>query len=131
MSATKATNFLSLTALAFAAFASSAGAHTPSTPSQAAPVSALPPKTQSALKLAGLVTFVANACPKLQPNYPRFEKAITALGVAKGELDKADMKAGYLGYAARYNTDVKGNCERADAQFGPQGKTLSGIFGPR
>lgn len=122
-----------LVAAVIAAAASQAGAQTaPASPQPpAAQALPLPPKTQSALKLAGLVTFVANRCPKLQPNYPRFEEAITALGVAKSDLDKADMKAGYLGYAARYNADVKANCERADAQFGPEGKTLSGIFMPR
>lgn len=115
-----------------AAPAPSPPAPAPSSSAQGAPgAQPLPARTQSAIKLAGLVTFVANSCPKLQPNYARFIDAINALGLSKTDLDKPDLKAGYIGYAARYNTDVKTNCARAAAQFGPHGATLVGIFSAR
>ena len=114
-----------------AASASLATAQTAPAPAPSAPSAPPSTQTQSAIKLAGLVTFVANSCPKLQPNYARFADAINALGISKSDLDKPDLKAGYIGYAARYNTDVKGNCGRADAQFGRHGATLAGIFDPR
>lgn len=83
---------------------------------------------QSALKLAGLVTFVANSCPDLKPNYPRFKATLNALGASEADLNKLDLKGRYLGYTARYNADAKANCLRAKAQFGPGGSTLPDIF---
>ena len=104
----------------------------PASPARGAPAAPTPSaQTQSAIKLAGLVAFVANSCPKLQPNYARFSDAITALGVSKADLDKPDLKTAYIGYAARYNADAETSCERADTQFGPHGSTIEGIFAPR
>jgi hypothetical protein len=83
---------------------------------------------QVALKIAGLVVFVANSCPHLKPDYARFKEALHQLGLEQGELDQQETKNGYLAYTATYGQDVPANCARAGLEFGPNGKTLPDLF---
>ncbi len=88
----------------------------------------LPDNVNSAIKLAGLVTFVGNACPSLKPDYDKFKTIISNLGVDENEISKNDMKMKYLSYTSIYQQDIKGNCERAYSMFGDSGTTLKGLF---
>ena len=89
------------------------------------------PKERSAIKLAGLVTFVGKSCPELATDDARYKVAVTALGLSPDELATGDRKMASLNYAAVYQSDVKANCARAQAQFGVAGKTLPGLFHPK
>ncbi len=88
-------------------------------------------KTVSALKLAGLVTFVANSCPALSPDYTRFRTALGALGLTVEDLAKDKYKTVYMGYAARYGADTTANCERARLAFGARGSTIPDLLQKR
>lgn len=85
-------------------------------------------RTKMALKLAGLMTFVASSCPDIKADYARFKTAITALGVTYEDLSKTEVKNVYLAYAMRYKDEAKENCARALVNFGPGGKAVPDIF---
>jgi len=99
----------------------------PSTPGGA---QVAPETTDKALKIAGLVAFVANSCPNLSPDYDRFKAVISTLGVEVEELSKNDMQLKYLNYAAIYQKDIPGGCEKAQSLFGDSGTMLKGLFHP-
>jgi hypothetical protein len=82
----------------------------------------------TALKIAGLVTFVANSCPDLAPDYDRFKEVISALGLETDDLSKNDLKLKYLNYTALYQADIKGSCEKAQSNFGDAGTVIKGLF---
>ena len=100
----------------------------PAPPPSAAIPSRQAGQEQTALKIAGLVTFVANSCPRLRPDYTRFKAFIRLLGVSEAQLATPDFKNRYLSYTAAYGADAATSCKRAQAQFGPGGSTLPDLF---
>lgn len=116
--------------LALAAFVAWAGASTAQTANE--PPKDIPSKEalqrKTALKLAGLATFVTEACRDLNLNPDRFKAAVTSLGVTPDELAQKELQLDYLRYTMAYKQNVKANCERARTEFGPNGKTLPDLF---
>jgi hypothetical protein len=94
-------------------------------------VEAAPENTDKALKIAGLVAFVANSCPNLVPDYDRFKAVISTLGLEVEELSKNELQLKYLNYAAIYQKDIPGGCEKAQSLFGDGGTMLKGLFHPK
>lgn len=82
----------------------------------------------SAVKIAGLVAFVANACSNLKPDYDKFEAIIAKLGLETKDLSNNDLKLKYLSYTSIYQQDIKGNCEKAKQMFGENGIITKGLF---
>jgi len=84
--------------------------------------------TDKAVKIAGLVAFVASSCPSLAPDYARFNSVISTLGLETVDLAKDNLRLKYLNYAALYQKDVQASCEKAQAMFGDNGTVLAGLF---
>nr|USU32826.1 hypothetical protein NG677_03775 [Methylobacterium sp. OTU13CASTA1] len=125
-----------LTACVFAALAT-APALAQTTPDAPPPDAAAPenrpPETKaerqrnSAAKLSGLLYFVQNACPDLQPDYARFKTVISSLGVTLEDLSAGDLLLRSRTYTEVYTKDTPANCTRAEANFGPAGTTIPGL----
>lgn len=103
-----------------------------SPPAAAGPESPAPdPKVErqrnTAAKLAGLLLFVQNACPDLQPDYNRFKEVVAGLGVPLDDLSTGDLLLRSRAYTETYTKDTPANCSRADANFGPAGTTIPGL----
>ncbi|GJD29957.1 hypothetical protein PMNALOAF_1199 [Methylobacterium adhaesivum] len=81
----------------------------------------------SAAKLAGLLYFVQNACPDLQPDYTRFKDVVAGLGVSLDDLSAGDLLLRSRTYTEVYTKDTPANCARADTNFGPTGTTIPGL----
>jgi len=92
-----------------------------------------PPETKaerqrnSAAKLSGLLYFVQNACPDLQPDYARFKNVVANLGVTLEDLSAGDLLLRSRTYTEVYTKDTVANCARADTNFGPNGTTIPGL----
>ena len=83
----------------------------------------------SALKLAGLVTFVRKFLSRATAgttivSRPRLPRSVSGTE----DLKKPDLKAIYLGYTARYADDTKASCERSRLAFGAKGSTIPDLF---
>ena len=84
--------------------------------------------TDKALKIAGLVAFVANSCQDLIPDYEVFKIVISSLGFETSDLSKSDLRVKYLNYTGIYQKDITGNCTKAWAMFGDEGTMFKGLF---
>jgi hypothetical protein len=124
------------TACLFAAIATTSAfgqaAPSVSPPSAAAPESATPDtkverQRNTAAKLAGLLYFVQNACPDLQPDYNHFKDVVAGLGVTLSDLSAGDLLLRSRTYTETYTKDTPANCSRAEANFGLAGTTIPGL----
>lgn len=93
-----------------------------------------PPETKadrqrnSAAKLAGLLSFVQNACPELKPDYERFKTVVGRLGVALDDLSQGDLLLRSRAYTEIYTKDTAASCTRAAENFGETGTTIPGLI---
>jgi hypothetical protein len=85
-------------------------------------------KKRMAIRLAGLVAFVAGSCHALTPNYGRFKAVIHLLGVTPEDLAAPDVRASYIGYTLKYQAESKASRDRARLEFGPSGTRVPGLF---
>lgn len=97
------------------------------TPESPAPDAKVERQRNTAAKLAGLLYFVQNACPDLQPEYNRFKEVVAGLGVTLADLSTGDLLLRSRTYTETYTKDTPANCSRADANFGPAGTTIPGL----
>jgi len=96
-------------------------------PEGPAPDAKVERQRNSAAKLAGLLYFVQNACPDLQPDYNRFKEVVAGLGVPLNDLSAGDLLLRSRTYTETYTKDTPANCSKADANFGPAGTTIPGL----
>jgi len=89
------------------------------------------PNAKFVTKLAGLVLFVTDACPKSKVDYDRFKAIVSALGIQVSALSEDPIKLESLGYFTSYKDKTEDNCARALKEFGPDGRIIRGIFGEK
>lgn len=106
------------------------------TPLAAQPeIDARPPDTKAerqknnAAKLAGLVRFVKESCPEMQPDEARLKGVVTRLGVDPSDLEQGDLLLRVRAYAEIYGKDVLANCAKAAENFGEAGTVIPGLVG--
>lgn len=111
-----------------AAVAQEAGPGSGPTPDADRALPELPPKRNSAAKLAGLAGFVNLSCEAIRTDKERFTAAIEALGVQTPELEQGELRLRAQAYIDAYRKDVDANCRRAGEMFGQGGTVIPGLF---
>ena len=86
--------------------------------------------SNDAVKLAGLVRFVAESCPGTKPDYVRFREVVERLGTDLAALSHGEPLIRSATYTQAYQTDPEASCRRAQEGFGPNGTVMPGLLGP-
>ncbi len=86
--------------------------------------------SNDAVKLAGLVRFVAESCPGTKPDYARFREVVERLGTDLAALFHGEPLIRSATYTQAYQKDPEASCRRAQESFGPNGTVVPGLLGP-
>ncbi len=86
--------------------------------------------SNDAVKLAGLVRFVAESCPGTKPDYARFREVVERLGTDLAALSHGEALIRSAAYTQAYQKDPEASCRRAQESFGPNGTVVPGLLGP-
>ncbi|MFH6786918.1 MULTISPECIES: hypothetical protein [Methylobacterium] len=86
--------------------------------------------SNDAVKLAGLVRFVAESCPGTKPDYARFREVVERLGTDLAALSHGEPLIRSAAYTQAYQKDPEASCRRAQESFGPNGTVVPGLLGP-
>ncbi len=86
--------------------------------------------SHDAVKLSGLVRFVAESCPGTKPDYARFREVVERLGTDLDALSHGEPLIRSATYTQAYQKDPEANCRRAQESFGPNGTVVPGLIGP-
>lgn len=89
-----------------------------------------PAISNDAVKLAGLVRFVAESCPGTKPDYARFREVVERLGTDLAALSHGEPLIRSATYTQAYQKDPEASCRRAQENFGPNGTVVPGLIGP-
>ncbi|WP_246101961.1 hypothetical protein [Methylobacterium terricola] len=86
--------------------------------------------SNDAVKLAGLVRFVAESCPGTKPDYARLREVVERLGTDLAALSHGEALIRSAAYTQAYQKDPEASCRRAQERFGPGGTVVPGLIGP-
>ncbi|WP_232628188.1 hypothetical protein [Methylobacterium sp. Leaf118] len=95
---------------------------------QQAPPSDTDRQQANAVKLAGLVRFVGEACPEASPDYERFKAVVAAMGVDLDAISKGELLMRSMSYTEAYRKDVPASCRKAEELFGEKGTSVPGLI---
>ncbi len=86
--------------------------------------------SNDAVKLSGLVRFVAESCPGTKPDYARFREVVQRLGTDLAALSHGEALIRSATYTHAYQKDPEASCRQAQERFGPNGTVVPGLIGP-
>ncbi|WP_157091838.1 hypothetical protein [Methylobacterium nodulans] len=87
--------------------------------------------SDAAIKLSGLVRFVAEDCPDDKPDYDRFRQVMMSLGIDLEALSSGAYVIKSMRYTEKYKENRQINCKLAHEKFGKEGNVIPGLLIPK